>query len=155
MFLKFQTVNQIGLHSVWGCLEPTGAHKKSTMYSVRSTTMEGKRSLKPCRRRRGILPGLALQGHNHQCCRRRRFDYHSGLLTTWRGPENSERRRGWIERGIPGCRQTQNLHYRETFISYPCLGRVPARMTGRPVNKTWHGRIDTRLSTQGSRPERD
>jgi hypothetical protein len=50
------------------------------------------------------LLGLAIQSHNHQCWRRKRFDYHSGLLTTWCGPENSERCRGWIEKGIPGCR---------------------------------------------------
>jgi hypothetical protein len=37
---------------------------------------------------------------HHQCSCRRRFDYHSGLLRTWRGPENSERYRGWIEKGI-------------------------------------------------------
>ena len=36
--------------------------------------------------------------------RRQRFDYLSGLLRTWCGPENSERYHGWIEKGIPGCR---------------------------------------------------
>jgi hypothetical protein len=41
--------------------------------------------LKRCRRRRGILPGLVLQSHNHQGWCRRRFDCHSGLLTTWCG----------------------------------------------------------------------
>ena len=53
---------------------------------------------------RGILPGLVRQSNSHKGWCRRRFDYHSGLLTIWCGPENSERFRGWIVKGIPGFR---------------------------------------------------
>jgi len=72
-------------------------------------------------RRRSRSYGNPRTKFHHQCLCRRRFDYRSGLLRTWRGPENPERCRGWIEKGISGCRQAQNLQYRETFTSYGCL----------------------------------
>src|SRR5260370_11326076 len=58
---------------------------------------------KKYRRRPRSFSNLQTKFH-HQCSCRRRFDYHSGLLRIWRGPENSERYRGWIEKGILGCR---------------------------------------------------
>jgi len=54
-----------------------------------------------CRRR--SYSNLQRKFH-HRCSCRRLFGYHSGLLRTWRGPENSKRYRGWIEKGILGCR---------------------------------------------------
>ena len=58
---------------------------------------------KKYRRRFRSYSNLQTKFH-HQCSCRRRFDYHSGLLRTWCGPENSERYRGWIEKEILGCR---------------------------------------------------